>query len=58
VRGAAAIARTGGRVLVQDRESSVVWGMPGSVLEAGVPATTLPLDDIAPRIRHLCSTAP
>lgn len=58
VRGVGEIARAGGRVLVQDRESSVVWGMPGSVLEAGVPATMLPLDDIAPRIRHLSSTAP
>ena len=34
--GSRAIVEAGGRVLVQDRESSVVWGMPGSVARAGI----------------------
>ena len=36
-----------GRVLVQDRESSVVWGMPGVVAAAGLAEAVLPLDQIA-----------
>jgi two-component system chemotaxis response regulator CheB len=33
--GAKHLADVGARVLVQDRESSVVWGMPGAVANAG-----------------------
>jgi two-component system chemotaxis response regulator CheB len=39
--------RVGGHVIVQDEASSVVWGMPAAVLDAGVPAVVLPLDRIA-----------
>jgi two-component system, chemotaxis family, protein-glutamate methylesterase/glutaminase len=34
--GASAIARGGGTVIVQDRQSSAVWGMPGCVASAGI----------------------
>lgn len=34
--GAAEIKRRGGYVIAQDAESSVVWGMPGAVVEAGL----------------------
>jgi two-component system, chemotaxis family, protein-glutamate methylesterase/glutaminase len=34
--GAQAIRQAGGTVLVQDEESSVVWGMPGSIVRAGL----------------------
>lgn len=37
----------GGAVIVQDEASSVVWGMPSSVLDADVPAMVLPLTEIA-----------
>ncbi len=33
--GAGDIRKAGGRVIVQDEASSVVWGMPGAVAEAG-----------------------
>ncbi|WP_299327683.1 chemotaxis-specific protein-glutamate methyltransferase CheB [Parasphingopyxis sp.] len=33
--GAEALARAGGEILAQDRESAVVWGMPGAVAEQG-----------------------
>jgi len=34
-RGALSLRRAGSRVLVQDQESSVVWGMPGTTVEMG-----------------------
>lgn len=34
--GAAAIKATGGRVAVQDRASSSVWGMPARIVDAGL----------------------
>lgn len=34
-RGAACIRGAGGRVIVQDKASSIVWGMPGAVVRAG-----------------------
>jgi two-component system chemotaxis response regulator CheB len=34
--GARAVRAAGGCVLAQDPESSVVWGMPGAVVKAGV----------------------
>ena len=33
-------------VLVQDRESSVVWGMPGSIANAGRASAVLSPDEI------------
>ncbi|MBV1860279.1 MAG: response regulator [Nannocystaceae bacterium] len=41
------VARRGGSVIVQDEETSVVWGMPAAVLKAGVKALVLPLQRIA-----------
>jgi two-component system chemotaxis response regulator CheB len=35
-RGATEIKSRGGYVIAQDAESSVVWGMPGAVVEAGL----------------------
>jgi len=39
--------------IVQDKESSVVWGMPGSVAEAGLADEILPLNMIAKRLTDL-----
>jgi len=52
-RGAADLVATGGAVIAQDEASSVVWGMPGSVAQAGLCSAVLPLDDIAPSIARL-----
>ncbi len=49
-RGAAEIVRAGGSVLVQDRASSVVWGMPGAIAAAGLASAQLPLADVAPAV--------
>lgn len=46
-KGASLIRRLGGRVLVQDEATSVVYGMPRSVVSAGVADRVLPIGDIA-----------
>lgn len=43
----AALRRDGGHVLAQDEASSVVWGMPGALVEAGGADLVLPLDRLA-----------
>lgn len=44
--GARRIVETGGVVIAQDRESSVVWGMPGSVTRAGLACANLRPEDM------------
>jgi two-component system chemotaxis response regulator CheB len=34
-------------VLAQDEASSIVWGMPGSVVDAGLADDVLPLSELA-----------
>lgn len=46
--GARAVRAAGGQVIAQDQPSSVVWGMPGAVAEAGLADQILPLKDIGP----------
>jgi two-component system chemotaxis response regulator CheB len=48
--GAEEIRRAGGQVLAQDEPSSVVWGMPGYVVRAGLADRVLPLDQLAAEI--------
>jgi two-component system chemotaxis response regulator CheB len=50
LRGCEVIRERGGRILVQDEKTSVVWGMPGYVAEAGLSEQVLPLDRLAPAI--------
>jgi two-component system chemotaxis response regulator CheB len=45
-RGSADIRKAGGQVIVQDEASSVVWGMPGSVVAAQASDHIYPLDRI------------
>lgn len=52
-RGGEAVHAAGGQVLVQDQATSVVWGMPGSVVRAGLADEVLPLGQIAPAITRL-----
>jgi two-component system chemotaxis response regulator CheB len=46
-RGAADVVQAGGQVLAQDQATSVVWGMPGAVAQAGLASQLLPLGDVA-----------
>jgi two-component system, chemotaxis family, protein-glutamate methylesterase/glutaminase len=57
--GAGEIRAGGGTVIVQDQASSVVWGMPGAVSQAGFADEVLPLDRIPEAIaRHLAGVVP
>ena len=51
--GAAAVVAGGGSVIAQDEATSVIWGMPGSAVEAGVCSAVLPLEQIAPKVVRL-----
>lgn len=47
LEGTADIHKAGGFVIAQDEESSVVWGMPGAIVRAGLVHQILPLSEIA-----------
>ncbi len=49
----ASIRRKGGYSIVQDQNTSVVWGMPGAVANAGNADEILSLDTIAQRITQI-----
>ncbi len=45
--GTGVVRASGGTVIAQDQASSVVWGMPGSVVQAGHADEVVPLDRVA-----------
>lgn len=47
------LKRAGAYAIAQDEATSVVWGMPGSVVQAGLADEVLPLSDIAAAIETL-----
>jgi two-component system chemotaxis response regulator CheB len=51
--GGAEVVKAGGNVVVQDEATSVVWGMPGTAVGAGVCSAVLPLEQIAPKLSRL-----
>ena len=56
--GARAIVGAGGSVIAQDEESSVVWGMPGAVTNAGLAAAVVPLNLVGAEIKKYLGTRP
>jgi two-component system chemotaxis response regulator CheB len=56
--GLGAVKRAGGFVFAQDEASSVVWGMPGSAVEAGVTNQVLPLPHLARAVAALVHGSP
>jgi two-component system chemotaxis response regulator CheB len=52
-RGLAELHQAGAATLVQDEDSSVVWGMPGAAWKLGAAREMLPLDQIAARLLKL-----
>jgi two-component system chemotaxis response regulator CheB len=47
------LANAGAPVIAQDEATSVVWGMPGAVANAGLCSAVLPLSGIAPHLGTL-----
>jgi two-component system, chemotaxis family, protein-glutamate methylesterase/glutaminase len=56
LQGAKLLKARGARVLVQDEASSVVWGMPGAVVNAGLANRVLALDELVPEILNITGT--
>jgi two-component system chemotaxis response regulator CheB len=52
LEGSRAIVEAGGRVIVQDEASSVVWGMPGQVAKAGLAQAVLSIKEISLEIAN------
>lgn len=52
LKGIEPIVGAGGSAIVQDEVSSVVWGMPGAVAQAGLAEEILPLVDIPSAIHR------
>ncbi len=57
MEGARAVQQAGGSVMAQDAESSIVWGMPGHVVEAGLADQVLPLSEVAETIVEQCGAS-
>jgi two-component system chemotaxis response regulator CheB len=53
VQGLSAVRRAGGRILVQDEKTSVVFGMPAAAIAAGLAEMVLPLENIAAQLLDL-----
>lgn len=50
LRGAQILKAQGASILAQDEASSVVWGMPGAVVSAGLADRVLPLQQVVPEV--------
>ena len=50
LRGVEQLKRSGALILAQDNKSSVVWGMPGAIADAGLADAVLDLHAIVPAI--------
>ena len=48
--GSVRLVESGGAMLVQDRASAAIWGMPRAVAEAGLASAVLPPRELARRI--------
>ncbi|MCK4537262.1 MAG: chemotaxis-specific protein-glutamate methyltransferase CheB [Candidatus Krumholzibacteria bacterium] len=53
--GSVAVRKYGGRVICQDRETSMIFGMPGAVVDEGMAEQTLPVGEIAECIESIVS---
>lgn len=50
LKGCQVIVAKGGQIIAQDEASSVVWGMPGAVVQAGLANAVLPIEKMADEI--------
>lgn len=55
--GATALRKVGAAVIAQDEASSVIWGMPGSVVRARQASAVVALDEMGASVRGLLRSA-
>jgi two-component system chemotaxis response regulator CheB len=53
LEGTRTVVEAGGTAIAQDEASSVVWGMPGAITQAGLCHAVLSLDKIATKIKEI-----
>jgi two-component system, chemotaxis family, protein-glutamate methylesterase/glutaminase len=53
LRGVEILKAQGASVLAQDEASSVVWGMPGAVVNAGLADRVLPIEEVVPEVLRI-----
>jgi two-component system, chemotaxis family, protein-glutamate methylesterase/glutaminase len=53
LEGCKKLKALGGQVIAQDETTSVVWGMPGAVTQAGICNEVLPLNEIGAVIKRI-----
>ncbi|MEP6999036.1 MAG: chemotaxis-specific protein-glutamate methyltransferase CheB [bacterium] len=58
VSGLYRVRATGGYVIAQDEASSLIYGMPGEAVMAGVVDVSLPIDRIAAHLQKIASASP
>ncbi len=54
LEGSKKLVDLGGRIIAQDEETSVVWGMPGAVAMAGICSAVLPISEMGNWVRRAC----
>ncbi len=57
LQGTHALKESGAYVIAQDEDSSVVWGMPGFVVRAGLADSVVPLGGVVPEVLKQSSLA-
>lgn len=50
LRGVAKLKQQGAQIIAQNSETSVVWGMPGAVVKAGLADSVVPLEEVGAAI--------
>ncbi len=53
LEGARQIVKSGGTLVAQDEDTSVVWGMPGAVAKDGICSWVLPVGEIAGKMKNV-----
>ncbi|MFL5289394.1 MAG: chemotaxis response regulator protein-glutamate methylesterase [Rhodopila sp.] len=57
LEGTKKVVEVGGAAIAQDEASSVVWGMPGAIAQAGLCHAVLPLAKMAPQLLEMLKGA-
>src|SRR3712207_9206634 len=56
--GARHLVKAGATVIAQDEATSIVWGMPGSIVKAGLAHEILPLESIGRSLKGHITGSP